>query len=164
MQLRIHIYEIRRIRVRSASQVEKRLTNILIVVKFCKLSPRIPFCFCYRMRRLRQQIATVCGAYGSKLLPQAPHTIENCYHMRRIRLQFATACGAYACKQLIFTRFCYRMHRLRQQFATVCGTYTSKLLPHAPPTLANCYCMRRIRQQSSSQANFVILAKSSFNQ
>ena len=119
---------------------------------------------CYRMRRIRQQFASVCAVYGSKLLPQAPHTLANCYRRRRIRLQFATACAAYACKQLIFTRFCYRMRRLRQQFATVCGAYASKLLPHAPPTLANCYRMRRIRQQSSSQANFAILTKSSFYQ
>jgi hypothetical protein len=31
----------------------KKVDKHLIVVKFCKLSPRMPFCFCYRMRRLR---------------------------------------------------------------------------------------------------------------
>ncbi len=50
--------------------------------------------------------------------------------------------------------FSYRMRRLQQQsatvcqqFASVCAVFTSKLLPHAPHTLAKCYRMRRIRQQ-----------------
>jgi hypothetical protein len=51
--LRIHPYKIMRIRVRSASQVGKLLTNILLAVKISTRSPSIPFCFSYRMRRLR---------------------------------------------------------------------------------------------------------------
>jgi hypothetical protein len=51
--LRIHPYKIMLIRVRSASQVGKLLTNILLAVAICTLSPSIPFCFCYRMRRVR---------------------------------------------------------------------------------------------------------------
>ncbi len=92
------------------------------------------FCFSYRMCRLRQQIATVCAVYTSKV-----HT---------------TACAAYASNLLLyaskthnFTRFCYRMRRVRQQIATVCAVYASKLLPHALHTLANCSGMRRLRQQ-----------------
>ncbi len=51
--LRIHPYKIMRIRVRSASQVGKLLTNILLAVTISTRSPSIPFCFIYRMRRLR---------------------------------------------------------------------------------------------------------------
>jgi hypothetical protein len=32
----------------------------------------------------------------------------------------------------------YRMRRICLQFATVCAVYASKLLPHAPHTLAQC--------------------------
>jgi hypothetical protein len=55
MQLRIHRYKIMRIRVRSASQVGKLLTNILLAVTISTRSPSIPFCFSYRMRSIRLQ-------------------------------------------------------------------------------------------------------------
>jgi hypothetical protein len=41
--------------------------------------------FCYRMRRVRLQIATVCAVYASKVLPNAAHTLAICYRMRRLR-------------------------------------------------------------------------------
>ena len=61
-------------RVRSASQVGKRLTNILIAVTIYKISPSITFCF-----------ATACAAYASNLLPHAAPTLAICYRMRRLR-------------------------------------------------------------------------------
>ncbi len=125
------------------------------------LLPHVPCTLAnsYRMRRLRQQCATVCGTYACNLLLYAQSTLASCYRMRRTRQKTATACAAYACKKLIFKRFCQPMRRLRQQFATICTAYASNVLPHALHTLANCYRMHCIRQQSSSQANFAILTK-----
>ncbi len=43
------------------------------------------FRFSNRMRRVRQQSATACGAYASNLLAYVPSTLASCYRMRRIR-------------------------------------------------------------------------------
>ncbi len=108
---------------------------------------------CQRMRPMRQQFASVCGACGSKLLAYAAHTVENCQRRRRIRQQnrvkmsFASVCGskllAYAAHAVAK---CQRMWRMRQQLASVDGAYASKLLAYAPHTVALCQRRRRMRQ------------------
>ncbi len=94
-----------------------------------KLLPYAPstLAICYRMRRIRYQIATVCAVYAS---------ICN-----RIRQQSATACAVYTNTRSPSIPYCfsYRMRHLRQQSATVCGAYASNLLAYAPSTLASCY-------------------------
>ncbi len=47
-----------------------------------KLLPYAPstLAICYRMRRIRQQIATICAVSASNL---QPHTLAKCYRMRR---------------------------------------------------------------------------------
>ncbi len=99
------------------------------------------FCFSYRMRRLRQQICTVCAVYASKVLP---HTLAICYRMRHLRqqnTQFYTALLPHA--QCTLAN-CYRMHCLHQQFATACAAYASELLPYAPSMLAICNHIRQL--------------------
>ncbi len=106
-----------------------------------------------RMRRLRQQVSTACAAYASKELPHAPRTLAICNRMRRIRLQkphFYTILQAYAPSALAI---CQRMRRIRQQRATACAAYASKVLPHAPHTLAKLIA-----------GYLAILTKSSLNQ
>jgi Na+-translocating ferredoxin:NAD+ oxidoreductase RnfD subunit len=56
-----------RIRVLSASQVGKLLTNILLAVTISTRSPSIPFV-----------LATACAVYASKVLPYAAHTLAIC--------------------------------------------------------------------------------------
>ena len=81
-----------------------------------KIPPKkmsVLFRFSYRMRRVRLQSATACGAYDSNLLAYAPSTLASCYRMRRIRLQkthFYTILLAYAPYALAI---CYRMRRIR---------------------------------------------------
>ncbi len=114
---------------------------------FLQMGEILAILFSHRMRRLRQQIATVCAVYASKVLPHAPHTLGICYRMLRLRqqnTQFYTVLLPHAPCTLAN---CYRMRRLCQQFATA---YASNLLPYAPSMLAICYRMRRIRQQSAT--------------
>ncbi len=108
------------------------------------------FCFSYRMRRLRQQIATVWAVYASKVLPNAPHTLAICYRMRRLRQQNRQFYTVLLPHEQCTLANCYRMRRLRQQFATACAAYASKLLPYAPSTLAICNRIHRIHQQSAT--------------
>ena len=118
-----------------------------LLVKMAKLA-----CdeLCQRMRRMRQQFASVCGACGSTLLAYAAHTVANCQRIRRIRQQnrvkmsFLQAYAAHAVAN------CQRMRRMRQQIASVCGACGSNLLAQAAHTLANCQRMRRIRQHFAS--------------
>ncbi len=99
---------------------------------FLQMGEILAILFQLLMRRLRQQIATVCAIYASKVLPHAPHTLAICYRVRRLRqqnTQFYTVLLPHASHTLAN---CYCMRRLRQQFAT---PYASKVLPHAPSTL-----------------------------
>ncbi len=77
-----------------------------------------PFCFCYHMRCLRQQISTAYAAYASNELPHAQHTLAIGYRMRSIRQQSTE-----------YLTICYRMHSICLQIATVCEAYASNLLP-----------------------------------
>ena len=105
---------------------------------------------CQRMRRMRQQIASVHGACGSTLLAYAAHTVANCQRMRRIRQQnrvkmrFLQAYAAHAVAN------CQRTRRMRQHFASVCGACGGNLLAQTAHMLANCQRMRRIRQHFAS--------------
>ncbi len=95
---------------------------------------------------MRQQFASVCAAYGSKLLAQAAHAVaKSCKNEL-----FASVCGACGSKLQVYAALavaiCQRMRRLRQQFATVDGAYASKLLAYAPHTVALCQRRRRMRQ------------------
>ncbi len=105
----------------------------LDLVKMAKLSCDL---VCWRMRRMRQHCASVCGACGSTLLAYAAPMLANCQHMRRIRQQ-----------NRVKKSFCKRMLRMRLQIASVCG---SNLLAQTAHMLANCQRMRRIRQHFAS--------------
>ncbi len=83
-------------------------------------------------------------------LPHASSTLANCSRMRRLRQQSATACAAYASNLLPYAPSTLAKHTILHGLATACAVYASKLLPYAPSTLANCYRMRRIRQQIST--------------
>ncbi len=158
------------------------------------------------MRRMRQQIASVCSACGSKLLhckkelavfpspagmsliklflggnnlvfsrpervwsvtsrlgtgkwltlfysvAQAAHTLANCQRRRHIRQHFASvggACGSTLLAQTVhvvaktkgYTPRTRRNYYCKQNVA-----YASKLLLHAPHTVALCQRRRRMRQ------------------
>ncbi len=100
--------------------------------------------------------------------PHAPSTLANCYRMRRLRQHFATACAAYTSKVLPHAPSTLAKHTILHGFATTCAVYASNLLPHAPHSLAICYAcdvyvsnlhphtiaicyrMRHIRQQSAT--------------
>ncbi len=133
---------------------------------------------CWHMRRMRQHFASICGAYGSKLLAHAAHTlaksckneflqayaahaVANCQHMRRMRYHFASVCGACGSNKLAQTE-----HKLEN--CQLCAAYGSTLLaltahavartkgytrrtcPYAVYAVANCQRRRRIRQQFAS--------------
>jgi hypothetical protein len=68
---------------------------------------------CYRMLRMRLQIASVCAVCASNLLADAPHK------QNRVKMSF-----------------CKRMLRMRLQIASLCGAYASKLLAQTAHTLA----------------------------
>ncbi len=91
------------------------------------------------MRRMRQHVASVCGAYASKLLVQMAHTLA-----KSCKKEFLQAYAAHAVAN------CQRMWNLRQHFASVCGACGSNLLAQTAHTLANCQHMRRIRQHFAS--------------
>ncbi len=55
------------------------------------------------MRRMRQQIASVCGACGSTLLAYAAHAVVTCQRRRRIRQQIASVCAACGSTLLAYT-------------------------------------------------------------
>ncbi len=78
---------------------------------------------CYRMRSVRQQIATVCAVCASKFLPYAQRALANCEHhftrfytILRDLLRYAQCALAIG----------YHMRSVRQQFATVCAVYANK--------------------------------------
>ncbi len=98
---------------------------ILYLVKMAKLACDL---LCQRMRRMQQHVASVCGAYASKLLAQTAHTLAKSLKMS----------------------FCKRMLRMRLHIASVCGACSSTLLAYAALTLANCQRMPRIRQHFAS--------------
>ncbi len=114
-----------------------------------------PFCFCYRMRHLRQQIATTCAAYARNGLPHAEHTLAIGYRMRSIHQQsteYLNICYRMrsVCKQLPYAQHLlpyakfYRMRSIslqRIQFYTI-------LLPHVQCALAICYRMCSVVTQS----------------
>ncbi len=119
---------------------------------------------CYRRRRMRQQIASVCGACGSILLAYtahavakscktgflqayAAHAVANCQRMRQ---QLASVDSPYACKLLAYAphtvAICQRRQRMRQleQKGILYAVYT--LLAQTAHTVAICYRRRRMRQ------------------
>jgi hypothetical protein len=64
------------------SQVGDLRAEIKIFYRWVRYGP---FCFCYRMRCLRYQIATACAVGASILLPYAQCALANCYRMRSVR-------------------------------------------------------------------------------
>ncbi len=105
----------------------------LDLVKIAKLACDL---LCWRMRRMQQHFASVCG---STLLAYAAHTLANCQRMRRIRQQ-----------NRVKISFCKRMLRMRLQIASVCGACGSTLLAYVAHAVATCQRRRRIRQQIAS--------------
>ena len=57
----------------------------------------------------------------------------------------ATACAVYASKVLPHAPHTLAKTSFLHDFASVCGAYASNLLPYAPHMLATCYRMRRVR-------------------
>ncbi len=83
---------------------------------------------CQRMRRTRQQIASVNGAYGSKLLAQTVHTVAICQRTWRMRQQNRVKLCVLLAQTVHTVANCQRIWRMRQHFASVYGTCGSNLL------------------------------------
>ena len=103
-----------------------------------------------RRRRMRQHFASVCGAYGSKLLAQTAHTVAICQRRRRMRQQIASVGGAYGSNLLAQTAHAVAKPCKIVCFASVDGAYGSKLLAYAAHAVALCQRRRRMRQQFAS--------------
>jgi hypothetical protein len=171
MQLRIHPCKIMGIRVRSASQVGKLLTNILLAVTISTRFPSIPFCFSYTasVRHLTRPSETCnsdapyqtrscsfcvlwvfcpCPPCCLPILsnPVLRRTLENSYwlYCSPVELPDLYPCYLFGIKIYVLCIMSYRMRQLRKQSATVCGSYACNLLAYAPSTLTSCYRMRRI--------------------
>ncbi len=104
----------------------------LYLVKMAKLA-----CdkLCQRMRRMRLQFASACGACGSKLLAQTAHTIEICQRTRRMWQQNRVKLCVLLAQTAHMVANCKRMRRMRQHFASETA--------HA---VAICQRRRRMRQ------------------
>ena len=89
-----------------------------------------------RRRRMRQHFASVCGAYGSKLLAQTAHTVAICQRRRRMRQQIASVGGAYGSNLLAQTAHAVAKPCKIVCFASVDGAYGSNLLAYAAHAVA----------------------------
>ena len=123
---------------------ELRLFRVVLRLRGMKKIFKIATC--QRRRRIRQQIASVCPAYGSTLLAQTSHAVAKTIgYTRRMCISVNVACGstllAYAVancqrRQRIWQHLlayavhavanCYRRWHIRQQFASVHGACSSK--------------------------------------
>ncbi len=108
-------------------QRRRRMRQHLATVCGCKLLAQTAHtvAICQSMRRMRQQFASVDGAYGSNLLAQTAHAVANPCKI----VCFASVDGAYGSKLLVYGR-------MRQHFASVDGAYGSKLLAQTANAVA----------------------------
>ncbi len=119
-------------------RAELRLFRVVLRLRGMKKIFKIATC--QRRRRIRQQIASVCAAYGSTLLAQTAHAVAKTIgYTRRTRISVLQTSHAVALCQ-----------RMRLQIASVDGAYGSNLLAYAVHAVANCQHRRRIRQQFAS--------------
>jgi hypothetical protein len=75
------------------------------------------------MRSIRLQIATVCEAYASNLLPEAQCALKLLTHAQHMLAK----------------------NKILHDFATTSAVCASNLLPYAQYALAKCYRMRSVR-------------------
>ncbi len=85
---------------------------------------------CQRRRRMRYHVASVCGAYGSKLLAQTAHAVAKSCKNELI----ASVCGACGS-----TLLAYAAHAVAKPWKIVCfarvdGACSSTLLAYAVAT------------------------------